>query len=42
MWDDRVTAVDGFSFTVSRNQVGCTFTVSTVFGDVKAHREVTV
>ncbi|MCQ4735949.1 DUF2634 domain-containing protein, partial [Anaerotruncus colihominis] len=42
MWDDRVTAVDGFSFTVSHNQVRCTFTVSTIFGDVKADREVTV
>lgn len=42
LWDDRITAVDGFSFTVERGKVGCTFTVSTIFGDVKADKEVTV
>lgn len=41
--DERIEAVDDFDFDISqKNTVACTFTVSTVFGEVEAGKEVNV
>lgn len=40
--DDRVKSVQEFEFDISkRHQVVCAFVVHTIFGDVKAEKEVT-
>lgn len=38
--DDRITAVDGFSFSVERGKIHTTFTVATNYGAVEAERTV--
>ena len=41
MWDDRIRGVDDFSFQFpQKGTVSASFTVHTVFGDVRAEREV--
>lgn len=40
--DDRITAVDGFTFTSNKNTVTVQFTVHTIFGDVEAERTVNI
>lgn len=41
LWDQRITAVDGFEFTFpQKGVVRASFTVHTIFGDVRAKREV--
>ena len=40
--DDRITAVDGFDFDISKkHEVVCAFTVHTIFGDVNTDKGVT-
>lgn len=38
--DDRITGVDSFEVTTNKNKVHVTFTAYTIFGDIKAEREV--
>lgn len=40
--DDRVTAVDGFSFTSQKGSVTAAFTVHTVFGELETERTVNI
>ncbi|MEA4988929.1 MAG: DUF2634 domain-containing protein [Anaerovorax sp.] len=40
MQDQRILSVDAFSFETKRNTVSVYFTVHTVFGEVKAEKEV--
>ena len=41
--DDRIISVDGFSFDISKKRtVAVSFTVHTVFGDMKASKEVPI
>ena len=40
--DDRITSVEGFSFSQSKNTIHVTFTVKTIYGDIKANKEVTI
>lgn len=40
--DDRITAVDGWSFEAGRDKLLCRFTVHTVFGEVDARKEVDI
>lgn len=40
--DDRVTAVDSFSFLTHKNKIHVTFTVHTIYGDVNAERMVEI
>lgn len=43
LWDDRVTGVDDFAFEFPRKGVvHVSFTVHTIFGDIKAEREVEI
>lgn len=40
-WDDRIESVDNFEFDLSKKGlVHASFTVHTIFGDVRAEREV--
>ncbi|MCH5205646.1 MAG: DUF2634 domain-containing protein [Oscillospiraceae bacterium] len=42
-WDDRIESVSDFEFDLSKKgTVGVSFTAHTVFGDVRAEREVNV
>lgn len=38
--DDRITAVDGFTFQTERGRIHVTFTVHTIFGDMEIETEV--
>ncbi|MBB6218651.1 hypothetical protein HNQ80_004825 [Anaerosolibacter carboniphilus] len=40
--DDRITGVDGFSFTSQKSSVTVIFTVHTIFGEIEASREVSI
>lgn len=40
--DDRITGVEGFSFSQNKNTVSVTFTVKTIYGDIEASKEVSV
>ncbi len=40
--DDRINAVDSFEFSRDKNSVLVTFIAHTMYGDVKADREVTI
>ena len=40
--DRRITAVDGFEFTVKRNKVHCQFVVHTIFGDFDTEKTVSI
>nr|WP_130862403.1 DUF2634 domain-containing protein [Bacilliculturomica massiliensis] len=40
--DDRITGVDDFSFATNKKKIYVTFTVHTIYGDVKAERTVTL
>lgn len=40
--DDRILSVEDFSFTRTRGQVTATFTVRTIYGDLREQMEVTV
>jgi len=42
MRDDRITGVDAFSFETSGRKLHVTFTVHTVFGDLKGEKELDV
>jgi len=42
MQDDRVQAVDAFSFEVTKGRVHARFTAHTIFGDVEAERVVNI
>lgn len=42
MQDDRITEVDAFSYTQNKQKVHFSFTVSTVYGEVKAEKEVQI
>lgn len=42
MVDNRITDVNNFEFSKRRGSVYVTFTVSTVYGDVEASKEVSV
>lgn len=42
MQDDRVLGVDAFVFEESRNSMHVTFSVDTIFGEVKADKEVEI
>lgn len=42
MQDDRITDVDAFSFTQNKQKVHLSFNVSTVYGEVKAEKEVQI
>lgn len=37
--DDRVTAVDGFEFTMGKDTVHAAFTVRSIFGDMEVETE---
>lgn len=38
--DDRITAVDGFSFSTEKKKVHVTFTVHAIFGDLEMEAEI--
>lgn len=40
--DTRITSVDNFSFDMNKGKVHASFTVTTVFGDIKAEKVVTI
>lgn len=40
--DDRITGVDSFDFSVAGKKVTCTFRVTTIFGEVKVTKEVSI
>lgn len=40
--DDRITAVNNFSFIVERRTVKCTFTAVTIYGNVDSTKEVSI
>lgn len=40
MQDTRIQSVDAFSFAIIKNMINATFTVSTIYGDIKAETEV--
>ena len=40
--DDRILSVDNFIFDHKRNKVFCEFIVHTIFGDIKAQKEVDI
>ncbi len=40
--DDRITGVDEFDFETEGKTVHCTFRVTTIFGEIKAEKEVNV
>lgn len=40
--DSRITSVEGFAFTHSKNKINCTFKVVTIYGDIEAERAVNV
>lgn len=40
--DTRITSVDNFSFDINKGKVHASFTVTTVFGDIKAEKVVTI
>lgn len=40
--DDRITAVDGFSFERKKSIISAVFTVHTIYGDTEEQTEVTV
>lgn len=42
MQDDRILGVDAFLFEESKGKLSVTFTVSTIFGDIKFQKEVMV
>lgn len=42
MQDDRIQAVDAFSFDVIKGKVHANFTVHTIFGDVEAEKVVNI
>ena len=42
MQDDRITSVDDFSFECKRNKVYADFTVHSIFGNIKAEKEVVI
>ncbi len=40
--DDRITAVDDFSFEKHKKSIAATFTVHTIYGDIESETEVTI
>ena len=40
--DDRITAVGDFDFEVEKGEVTVTFTVTTIYGEVQAEKEVVI
>lgn len=40
--DDRITAVDNFTFTPNKNKLAVTFTVTTTFGNIDSGMEVAI
>lgn len=40
--DDRITDVTDFEFETVKNKVHCTFTVKTIFGDIKMEKSINV
>ena len=40
--DDRIKEVDGFSFTFAGDACQCSFTVSSIYGDIEIDKEVSV
>lgn len=40
--DDRITAVDDFSFETNKGKVHVTFTVTTIFGEIQAQKVVNI
>lgn len=40
--DDRIESVDNFEFSKNKGDVLCTFDVHTIYGDIKAQREVAI
>lgn len=40
--DDRITDVEGFSFSQNKNVLTVKFTVNTIYGDIKTSKEVTI
>ncbi len=42
MCDDRITAVENFSFDADKGKVMVNFTVKTVFGDIEEKKEVII
>ena len=40
--DDRITAVDSFSFEISKKKVHGTFTAHTIYGDIESEVEVEI
>ena len=40
--DSRISAVSGFEFTVTRSEVLAKFTVTSIYGDIKAERVVEI
>lgn len=39
--DDRITGVEGFSFSQNKNVLAVKFIVNTIYGDIEANKEVT-
>lgn len=40
--DDRITGVEGFSFSQNKNVLTVKFTVNTIYGDIETSKEVTI
>lgn len=41
-WDSRIESVDNFEFEVTDHKVHCTFTVSTIFGEIDEERVIEI
>lgn len=39
--DERITGVDNFEFTEAGDEMNCTFTVTSIYGEMQITREVT-